>query len=46
MKLLPYIILIFTIVVGTYLNSLDKDKEAQIMIEDSVGTSFAAPIHK
>ena len=44
MKPISLFILILILVVGTYLNQMDPDKDAQVMIEDTVGSSMAAPI--
>lgn len=50
MKLIPLIIATLMIVFGTYLNSLDPSKDATVgapeMIEDSVGSTMAAPVHR
>ncbi len=45
MKPLAIIILGLTIAIGTYLNSLDfKAEDSSAMIEDTVGSSMAAPV--
>ena len=51
MKPIALIILALVLVVGTYLNNLDPDKTSQTVsnetfIEDSVGTSMAAPVQR
>lgn len=49
MKPIPYIILFLILGIGFYLNSLDPDKKVpahEVMIEDSVGTTLAAPIKR
>ena len=43
MKPIAFLLLILILILGTYLNGLDPDKGAQIMVEDSVGSTMAAP---
>ena len=44
-RIIPVIIVAITIALGTYLNSMDAEKNPQAsqMIEDSVGSTMAAP---
>jgi hypothetical protein len=44
MKSFALILLALTLAIGTYLNRKDSDKDARVMIEDSVGSTLAAPI--
>ncbi len=51
MKPIAFIILILVLAIGTYLNNLDPDKTGKTsaneeLIEDSVGTSMAAPVQR
>lgn len=49
MKPIPYIILFLILGFGFYLNTLDPDKKTtnqEVLIEDSVGTSMAAPVKR
>jgi hypothetical protein len=43
MKPIAFILLIMILILGSYLNHLDPDKSSQVMIEDSVGSTMAAP---
>ena len=43
MKPIAFILLIFTLVLGSYLNKPKSDDRAQVMIEDAVGITMAAP---
>jgi hypothetical protein len=43
MKPIAFLILILVLILGTYLNQLDPDRGSQVMIEDSVGSTMAAP---
>lgn len=51
MKPISFIILGLILAIGTYLNNLDPEKTSQNvnreeLIEDSVGTSMAAPVER
>lgn len=47
MKVIALMIVLITLVVGTYLTNLAKENKAadRVMIQDSVGSSMAAPKH-
>lgn len=46
MKPLAFILLALFITFGAYLSSFDTEKDNQVMIEDSVGSSMAAPVRQ
>jgi hypothetical protein len=43
MKPMAFVLLLLMLILGSYLNQLDPDKGSQVMIEDSVGSTMAAP---
>lgn len=43
MKGIAVFIILLTLAIGTYLNRMDKT-DSQVMIEDSVESSLAAPV--
>lgn len=43
MRKFAIIFVLFVMAIGTYLNSMDTDKKTQVMIEDEVGSTMAAP---
>lgn len=46
MKPIALILLAIVLIVGTYLNQLEPEISQKIMIEDSVGSTMAAPLSR
>jgi hypothetical protein len=44
MKGIAVFIVLLTLAIGTYLNKMDKSSNGQVMVEDSVESSMAAPV--
>jgi hypothetical protein len=46
MKPMALILLALVLIVGTYLNQLEPEVSQKMMIEDSVGSTMAAPLSR
>jgi hypothetical protein len=44
MKVIAACIVLATLAIGTYLNFMDKDADTQVMVEDKIESSLAAPV--